>query len=278
MIKVITDNRGYRVHKVIGSPPEIHERYGLWICQRFGKGWTKPVAVKKPRVFEHYNISHLIGGDGFYWTPDGTYQELKPGQAIVMAPGIVHNYGGRHDKYVEDFVAFTGPVADRLFASGILVPGVYDLGENRRLLPILEHLRDPSTPAQLEANFALQSLLMEIYRRKEQKTNAKGFVIQGLIQEFLRSPSKWWTIEDMAQYCNLKPSRFREVFTQYSGMSPKRYLDRLKMEEASQMLKDPEITIATIAERLGYLDPFHFSRRFKAVIGTSPKKYRELNQ
>jgi AraC family transcriptional regulator, transcriptional activator of pobA len=49
----------------------------------------------------------------------------------------------------------------------------------------------------------------------------------------------------------------------------------LRIHHACQMLGSEKLSVKEIAARLGYQDPFHFSRRFKAFQGVSPTEYRD---
>lgn len=48
----------------------------------------------------------------------------------------------------------------------------------------------------------------------------------------------------------------------------------MKLQLAAEMLISTGLTLAQVAARFGYVDPFHFSRRFKALNGMSPDAYR----
>lgn len=268
------DGRGYTIHTLPPGKCVVHERYGLWICKHQSKWSSPPCEVQRPRAFEHFSFSHLLTGEGFLWTSDGRFQVLHPGHAVIVIPGMVHNYGCKTGSYVEDSVSFTGPIADHMFQSGIISPGVITVGTSRRLLPIVDAVRDPSESSQIKANFMLQTLLMDLYGENQTGPKQTVTAIDALIAEILRSPQKWWTVEAMSQFCDLKVSRFRELFTQHTGLSPKAYLDQFKMQEASQLLSSTALPVSVISERLGYLDPFHFSRRFKTLRGESPRHYR----
>ena len=78
----------------------------------------------------------------------------------------------------------------------------------------------------------------------------------------------------MAELCNLSENQFRRVFNQHTGMSPKRYVDKLRMQQACEILSSTVSPIAEVAHQFGYSDPYHFSRRFKDIIGLSPENYR----
>ena len=66
-----------------------------------------------------------------------------------------------------------------------------------------------------------------------------------------------------------------KLFHEQTGTSPSRYLTDLRMGQAKKLLMDTGLPVREIAVRVGYPDPFHFSRSFKNAVGTSPAQYRE---
>ena len=47
------------------------------------------------------------------------------------------------------------------------------------------------------------------------------------------------------------------------------------MEQARKLLRDSRLSVGEIAARVGYPDPFHFSKTFKNSEGVSPSRFRE---
>lgn len=64
---------------------------------------------------------------------------------------------------------------------------------------------------------------------------------------------------------------FKEAF----GYNIYEYVLRVRMEKAREMLADPALRVAVIAEHLGYRDQNYFSRAFKTYYGISPTEYRD---
>jgi AraC family transcriptional activator of pobA len=60
-------------------------------------------------------------------------------------------------------------------------------------------------------------------------------------------------------------------------MGAKAYLDHTRMTEACRLLAYTRLPVAGIAFRLGYDDPSHFSKRFRAVCGMAPSAYRRAH-
>jgi len=81
-------------------------------------------------------------------------------------------------------------------------------------------------------------------------------------------------VEDMARRANLSESRFCAVFRQRFGVPPHRYLLRLRVQHAEELLRSTDYTLQQIAEFCGFADVHHFSKSFKRIIGMPPGVYR----
>lgn len=285
-VTIVNDEKNHLncvVHKMPSRMAEICKRYGLWICQSNRNMIPGPRGGSltiRPRYFEFYCISHLINGRGFLWTPDAPVKEFGPGQAVMTTPGTIQCYGGYNDCYDEDTVCFTGSVADGLARCGVLKCGIFNLGKARKLIPIIDLAHDPSEKSQILANMALQNLLFEVYRDKivSEEDGGRHGAFEELIQGIKDGPSKWWTVEEMAAFCNMSPTHFNRTFKRYTGLSPKTYVDRLKIQMAAERIANTDESLSQVAEFFGYTDPFHFSRRFKQMAGDSPANYRRRSR
>lgn len=73
---------------------------------------------------------------------------------------------------------------------------------------------------------------------------------------------------------------FRVKFKQAYGITPKGYLDDLRMRAAKEYLRvyGDVLSVKEIGEMCGINDPLYFSRKFKRKYGVSPKLYRQREQ
>jgi AraC-like DNA-binding protein len=271
---------GMVVHKMPRGIQRVHKTYGLWI-HTFGTITPPPNNLHSTpkRYFEFFSISHLLEGRGRLLMPPNREVEIKPGQCVIMPPRQINRYGGvEGEAYIEDNICFSGPVADMLFRTGVITPGVFEMGPARRLLPIQELASDPSEHSQINANIALQKLLVDLFnenRNSSSKRQRHMTSIDTLLETLKERLDKWWTLDEMADFCGIGTDQFRRLFKKRTGLLPKTYMDKLKMTKASEMLISTDKTIEEIARRLSYMDPYHFSRRFRQLVGISPSRYRQ---
>jgi transcriptional regulator GlxA family with amidase domain len=79
--------------------------------------------------------------------------------------------------------------------------------------------------------------------------------------------------EELAERISLGTRRFRQIFREATGRSPKQYYDSLRLTMAAELLRMGGVSVADIADRLGYSSAFHFSRAFKKHHGVPPSAY-----
>ena len=250
-----------------------YENVPSGICKVYEAGY-KSVDMRK---FPFFVLTHLVGGDGVYADDSlRKWVDMEPGWGVLASPFSNNAYGGKTKRFVEDSIAFEGRVAHVLFESGIIKDGLIYMGKERRLLPIINKLREGTVSALLEANVMLQALLFKLNREQSsQQVPDSGRKLEHLLQRIQENTAKWWTVSEMAEYCNISENYLRTLFHKHTGLAPKEYIDNLKMNRAVEMLNNPEMKIYEIAERLGYVDNYHFIRRFTRVLGQSPGKYRK---
>ena len=61
----------------------------------------------------------------------------------------------------------------------------------------------------------------------------------------------------------------------YTGMTPQRYLNRLRLLEARRRLHHSDQSITDIAYACGFSDSNHFSTQFRREFSVSPKLMRD---
>jgi len=64
-------------------------------------------------------------------------------------------------------------------------------------------------------------------------------------------------------------------FNQICGMSAMAYINTVRLDVASTLLRNTTLSIAEITERTGFMDESYFARVFRKKIGTAPGSYRK---
>jgi len=81
--------------------------------------------------------------------------------------------------------------------------------------------------------------------------------------------------EALAARVDLSPTHLTHLFKRLTGRSPIEQLQHLRMTEAKKQLREQRLKVREIARRVGYADPYHFSRAFRRHEGLSPRAYVE---
>lgn len=130
----------------------------------------------------------------------------------------------------------------------------------------------------LQAAHALGLLLALLLVKRGERARETAGSVQKVAEtiiymsERLHEPLR---VAAFARMANLSAPHFAKLFKDQTGCSPRDYLHLLRIHKACQLLRGSSLNVKEISARVGYQDPFHFSRQFKAFEGVSPTAYRE---
>lgn len=99
--------------------------------------------------------------------------------------------------------------------------------------------------------------------------------ISPAIDYIAKNYNKEITNDVLANKTGLSTVYFRKLFTELYGISPINYVCKIRIEKAEEMLKSDYGSIGEIAQSLGYLNIYDFSRSFKKHTGVSPSRYQQ---
>lgn len=81
------------------------------------------------------------------------------------------------------------------------------------------------------------------------------------------------SVDSLAEMMHMGRTKFYGQCRKLMGMSPNKYILQVRMIKAGEMLLTGEMTIAEVCYALGFSDPSHFNKCFKAHYGMPPSKY-----
>lgn len=209
-----------------------------------------------------------------------------PGHVLALSPGakaaavtlaeelLAEAVGVTHDTdHLRALLQAGAPVALGLDAGRQAALG-------QRLAAIEAELRGRGDGFHTALAAHLVLLAVELWRR----LNAEGLTRPGaggrhaVLERFRRLLElhfrERWSPGAYAAALGLAPRQLNRICSRHLGRPPRQLIDRRSLREARLRLERSGLTIAQIADELGFVDPPHFSRFFKAQTGLSPRAWR----
>jgi AraC-like DNA-binding protein/mannose-6-phosphate isomerase-like protein (cupin superfamily) len=101
-------------------------------------------------------------------------------------------------------------------------------------------------------------------------TNIKNML--GYIEE---NYSETIRISELAKFAQISESQCFRLFHSYLGQSPIEYINRFRLEQGIEFMKNTSKSLSEIALETGFSTPSYFSEQFKKYYGVSPKEYKK---
>lgn len=234
-----------------------------------------------------YGDPHVMGAGGSHRV---SVTDLLPAPPWQEQPSIQHGGKGEATHIVCGFLhcddAFFNPLLGtlpRMFA--------VDTTEGGRA-PWLDFVVAQSSPraggAQPGAEALMTRLaelmLLDVLRRyMAQRPSDPAGLLAALNDEHVAAalelihdaPAEAWTVETLGRRVGLSRSGLAARFKSLLGMPPMQYITRLRLQKASQLLRDTDDSLAEIASRVGYESEAAFNRAFKRFVGQPPAAWRK---
>lgn len=82
------------------------------------------------------------------------------------------------------------------------------------------------------------------------------------------------SVQSLAKSVNMSLRTFNRRFKKATHQTPLKYMQTIKMQAAGELLQTSNLSIADIADKIGYQDLSHFTEIFKNHFATTPSQYR----
>lgn len=236
------------------------------------------------RTLSDYAVILLLSGAGRYRDAHGFNMRVRAGDLIWIFPGLGHIYGPEEgDKWEELYLVFTGSMFDRWMETGLVDPrhpiwraDPVDAWQ-RRLGRVIPAQHPIGELAALAAASRLQAVIADL--AAQQDSLADGLDAAPAWVDKARSRLEAGeSPETVSRALKIGYDSFRKRFTAITGLPPTRFQMLRRIEQACTLLREGELPIKEIAERTGFADEFHFSKRFRQIVGQPPGRFREHTQ
>jgi AraC-like DNA-binding protein len=239
------------------------------------------ISASPMRILGRYAVVYVLHGRGIYRQAGGASVAVRPGDLITVVPDVPHAYhpnpGQRWDEF---YIVFDGPAFHPWRDAGLIGAGEKAV---RHLEPIEYWLRrlvaaaGDSIGGDLAAGLAgvcrMQQLLADIVTANDLPEDRAWLArARAMIDDEVAHAGA--DLAAVAGRLDMGYDAFRKRFRKLAGQSPGRYCAGRVMDRACDLLADPNATLREVAEGCGFCDEFHFSRRFKQMVGMPPTEFR----
>lgn len=268
------------------------------IVRDIGYGTTTDTWTHPDRCLDFHVFLYIIDGR-FQVREDGVEYVLQPGEIFFLKKGV-HHWGdpktieGTSWRWIHFFDPPAAETRKKDFSvyqdSSLLLPAdsfEYEMVLPKRLkvshpnyvaskMQSLEQLYlSPSHYRPLLVNLKTAELFIELHRQAQQsKPATKTDLIVGKMIEMIEQQSlQKLQSSALAEALHMNYNYLSGVFKRKMGVSVTEFHAMARINKAIELLKHPEMNISAISDRLGFPNPYHFSRVFKKVTGVSPSQY-----
>lgn len=122
----------------------------------------------------------------------------------------------------------------------------------------------------LEAKSVLYKIFAEIAKinKNSNASRAVKYIYKNLSNPML-------TNKEIANYLKISETYLNKQFLKNNGITPKKFVQKARMENAIKLLSEDNSTMSEIAELCGFSSIYNFSRAFKNYTGKSPTEYKK---
>ena len=181
--------------------------------------------------------------------------------------------------------------ADLADESVLLLPSVLDdlsdrerLSLDRLLHRYMQSYVESSASAQMACCailFELLSTLDKIVRQrgetaKRKKDKYVNYYVMKTDAILTQSYTKRLTLQAIADELGITPSYLSAIYKEARGIGFSDRLSALRMERARELLLSSSLSVAQIAEQVGFCDESNLRKRFKQYFGVGIREYRNI--
>ncbi|MGG4034234.1 helix-turn-helix domain-containing protein [Paenibacillus cisolokensis] len=120
----------------------------------------------------------------------------------------------------------------------------------------------------------LEELLLRVHKVIHETPEQGNGILQKAKAYIAKHYSEGITLTLISKMVGISESHLSKLFVKETGEKFIDYLTKIRVNQAIELMKT-DMKLYEIAEKVGYLNPEHFSRVFKKTTGLNPAQYRE---
>lgn len=130
----------------------------------------------------------------------------------------------------------------------------------------------------IEHNFEiLEKIYEKVCELVQSQKSSQNIELMGNIKKYIQTNYMYQDLNlyKVSSQFNLSEGYFSHLFKEQSGINFTDYLEKIRIDQACELLKNKDLTINDISEMVGYNSAQSFRRAFKRVCGVSPTALRD---
>lgn len=229
-------------------------------------------------------IQYTLAGRGrFAWTGPGDSDGLAtpgPGDLFLTAPDMEYEYSWvRPEPWEFLWIMVRGDWAGHMLRDRASRSPVWAPGRDSRILSRLHDLFSlvdlPGPLRDRRLSEGAYGLLLALDPSGQEPPLPE--TVEDQARSWLRRHWHDATGGAMAARFGYHPKYFITWFKNRTGRTPEAFLQAERMDQAALRLASTRAPVGAIARALGYADPRHFARVFRASRGMGPRDWRQLH-
>lgn len=243
--------------------------------------------ISRKNVLDQYIMIFCASGRGWI-SLNNRKQELTAGQLVLIPPGVSHEYkAGQTLPWNIYWFHFAGDQACEYAEMLGLdqqspVMQIADVDElvrqfEKLYAAVVSAFSDTAlttASVELARTLCLVGTLRTERHRKGRESEQR--ILKSIIH-ITHHYQQAHSLKKLARQSSLSVPHYVSLFRKQTGTSPMRYLIRVRLRHACELLDHTAMNISEIAQQVGYEDTFYFSRVFNKNTGLSPTAYRKHN-
>lgn len=141
-------------------------------------------------------------------------------------------------------------------------------------LGVTRFLLKPSKMSEIDEALTAMTEKLNAAENQEQYRNTGSFIVNRAISYIEKHYTEKLTLQEVADICYVSQWHLSKLLNKYAEQGFYDILNRVRIDAAKELLKDPSLRIGDIGMMVGYTDNAHFARIFKKITGCSANEYR----
>lgn len=255
-----------------------------------GHPLTYLFSTKKGRILNEYQILYLTKGRGKFSSATlgkGKFVPLEAGMMFLLFPGEWHTYfPDKSTGWKEYWIGFSGNFAHNLVKNGFFSPSkpIFKVNIHDDIVTLYETAiaiaeKQEAGFQHVLAGIVDRLLSLAFYYDKQtfyQDSSTLNKINEAKILVFENYASI--SPEEIAEKLCLSYSSFRKAFKEYTGFSPAKYINDVRMNKAKELLTNSDMSIKEISYSVGFNNHDYFFTAFRKRTGQTPAEYRAFTK